>query len=245
VTSFKDLYNWYSDISYKYNFKFADNGWFGLYGITYKDNVPVASKLYVNIEAPIKEEDFPGINNLNLYSHLVQHADSDRCLNNCIALKRYSDKIETYFHIKFKDNYKFAGNDIIGNIELSKYRQGVSVEDKVRRYYYITDTDDIQQILRIVDLDQDEKKVKYLEVTVDPIKCIVIFSDNDTALVNQIIDKNCSKKIINDVTRHRDLFNISPCLFGKYANENVKTVYWDLTTKNFFPNSKLYNYIIS
>ena len=175
MTSFEELYNWYSKISCKYNFKFADNGWFGLYGVTYKDSVPVANKLYVNIETPVTEEDLPDINNLNLYSHLVKHADSNRCLNNCIALKRYGDKIETYFHIKFKDNYKFAGDDAIKNVELSKYRQGVSVEDRARRYYYITDKNDIQQILASVELDQDEKDVKYLEITTSPLKCIVVF----------------------------------------------------------------------
>jgi len=245
MNSFKDLYNWYQKISNVYNYSFSDNGWLGLYGVTYKNNTPVATKLYFNIETPIQNKDFPFAENKNLYINLVQHADPDRCFNNCLALKKYNNHIKSYFHIKFKDYYKFVDSDSLDDIALSKYKQGISVEDTIRRYYYVTEKEDIKKILKKTEISQLESDVKYLEVTLDPNKCIVIFPDNYGLWVNRIIESNCSQDIIKDVKNMQNLFGVIPCLFGKYMNKDVKTIYWDLTVKNFYPGSDLYNYIIS
>lgn len=245
MTNFKDLYSWYKDISYRYNYTFSDNGWFGLYGLTYQNNVPVASKFYVNIETPVDADNLPYIENKKLYLNLVQHADPSRCFNNCIALKKHNNKLHTYFHIKFKDNYRFAEQDFIDHIDLSKYRQGVSVDETIKRYYYVTEKEDIQYILTKLKINQSSDTVKYLEVTINPLKCILIFPDNYTLWVNKVIENNCSKQILNDVRQKQDSLGIIPCLFGKYYNDDIRTVYWDLTTKNFYPDSDLYKYIIS
>lgn len=218
-----------------------------MFGKTYENGIVTNTKLYFNIEKNINLNEFLDNTENEIYSYYRPYIDINRTFSNCIALKRNTTnkKYSKYFHLKFQNDFNFNIKDNIFNIELDKFKKGLSVENgELRRYYYVDSEKEIDVILKKLDLEEADKNIKYIEFTYNPTKGILIYKNNDLEKIYKGIIHNCPEYIVNDVHFMKTNFNAVPCLYGKYSNLQKYTVYWDLNYNNFNAKSNLFKYII-
>jgi len=211
--------------------------WFGGVGLGFKDNKLALKKLYFNFEKNIKLNTFPFTEIKDIYVKYLESIDSTRCAYNSIAIKKdILENYTNYFHLKFKPEFKFNNNDKILNINLSDVDSGLSVENDIaniyqKRYYYIRDKSHISSLLELFKINEDSKKIKYLEYTHNPKKIILIYED-----VNNVIEgikNNFDNKILDNIYNIKNIYGVDPCLFGTYLLGNKTAVYWDLYRDKF------------
>lgn len=235
MNEFIDFFKSYNILSKKYNFIYPDDGWIGLYGITYSGNI-VSKKVYLNVEKPIDNNDFVFLEKKDLYNEYITFIDYNRYFCNCVA-KKYDvvkNTFNSYFHIKLNNKFVFDKNDCFFNLNLNKFSKAVSVEfntDKtdIKRYYYVTNSNNIKYMLDLFKINEDYNNIKYIEYTHNPKKIILIYKN----LYNVYTGiKNNNKDIIKCVEQYSNLLNCTPSLFGKYFNSEKFTVYWDIKKEN-------------
>lgn len=237
MNEFIDFFERYNLLSKKYSFCYPDDGWIGLYGLTYNNGI-VSKKVYFNIEKLIDNNDFLFLEKKDLYNEYIRFIDNTRCLCNCVAKKHdiINNIFSSYFHIKLNSSFNFNEHDNFFNLDLKKFSKAVSVEfnaDKtdIKRYYYIYDSESIKYILELFKVNEDYSNIKYIEYTHNPKKIILIY--RDIRNVYNGIEKNNNKKILKYVMQYNNLLNSEPVLFGKYFNSEQITLYWDIRKQNF------------
>lgn len=212
--------------------------WFGGIGLGFIKDDLVLKKLYFNFEKNIDIDSFPLIEVKELYKKFLPSIDSSRCAFNSIAIKKntINNEYTNYFHVKLNPGFNFNCKDKILNIDLNILKKGVSVEfnnstTSIKRYYYITNKDNISALLCLFKITENVDKIKYLEYTHNPKKIILIY--NDILDVFNAIKNNFSSNIINNIVKINEDYNVVPSLFGKYLLGKKTAIYWDLYKQNF------------
>lgn len=245
MRSFLSFYKHYLNLSKK--IKSRNNcDFIGMFGKTYEDNLITSTKLYFDLNDYLDVDFFSKNNEKKVFKKYSPFIDFTRTFSNCIALKKNAcNKINKYFHFKFVENFSYESIDCIFNINLEKFKKGMSFENnETKRYYYIDEQAFIKTILEKLKININTNELKYIEFTVNPLKGIFIFKNNDTKKILNGITENCPGYVINDVMSIYNNYNVYPCLFGKYYNASKFTVYWDLNHNNFNYSTKFFKYII-
>jgi hypothetical protein len=248
---FLDFTKRYLDIASKYDFTNPDEGFIGLYGITFNSDKLESKKLYFDIQKPIDSNDFIFPSKRSVYDKYIKFIDRSRSLSDCVSVKYNinSNQISENFHIKFTSSFSYEEKDFINSKSLDNLQKAISIEfdksrEEVRRYYYIREQQLKLDTLTLLNIKEDPSNIKYIEYTANPQKGIIVFpSEKLPDLIYNCITSNAPGSLISYCNYIYDNFDLIPVLFGKYANSEKFTVYWDLNTFNFKPTADFYRFV--